>query len=124
MHDVISAFLDNEPFDARELSASLATPEGRDLLIDLIALRSVVQPVEQTATPRMPGAGHRSLWMWASAAGVLLALVGGYQFGRTSEGNATPALGATVSVAAPEPTTVLKFETGVNWTESPRGGGN
>ena len=39
MHDVISAFLDNEPFDAQELSATLATSEGRDLLIDLVALR-------------------------------------------------------------------------------------
>lgn len=121
MHDVISAFLDNEPFDAQELSASLATPEGRDLLIDLIALRSVVQPTEQA---RAIDAKQRPRWMWASAAAVLLALVGGYQFGRTSEGSATPAIGAAVSVAAPAPTTVLKFEPGVNWTESPRRGGN
>lgn len=121
MHDVISAFLDNETFDAQELTAALATPEGRHQLIDLIALRSVVQPVEQL---RVASSGRRSLWMLASAAAVLLALVGGYQFGRTAESAAAPVLGETVTVAAPEPTTVLKFEQGVNWTESPRRGGN
>jgi len=123
MHDVISAFLDNEPFDAQELSAALATPEGRDLLIDLIVLRNVVQPVELRQQAGRPAVRGRSVWIWASAAAVLLALVSGYQVGR-SEGRATPALGAVVPVAAPEPTTVLKFEPGVNWTESPRSGGN
>ena len=121
MHDVISAFLDNEPFDAQELSASLATHEGRDLLIDLIALRAVVQPVEPS---RVAGSGRRPIWMIASAAAVLLALVSGYQFGRTAGSAAAPAPGGTVSVAAPEPTTVLKFEPGVNWSESPRSGGS
>ncbi len=119
MHDVISAFLDNEPFDAQELAAALATSEGRDQLIDLIALRSVVQPIEQ---PRVAAAGRRPLWMLASAAAVLVALVSGYQFGRTTESaSLVPGVGA--SVTAPEPTTVLKFEPGVNWTESPRSGG-
>jgi len=121
MHDVISAFLDNEPFDAQELSAVLATQEGRDLLIDLIALRSVVQPTEQRP---VVSAERRPLWMWASAAAVLLALVSGYQFGRSADGGATPASGAPIAITAPEPTTVLKFEPGVNWTESPRSGGN
>jgi len=46
MHDVISAFLDNEPFDSQELAGALASPEGRDLLLDLIALRAIVQPEE------------------------------------------------------------------------------
>jgi len=124
MHDVISAFLDNEPFDAQELSASLATPEGRELLIDLVALRSVVQPAEQKQAPARAGNGNRTLWMLASAAAILLALASGYQYGRTADGRTTPAPGATMSVAAPEPTTVLKFEPGVNWTESPRSGGN
>ena len=121
MHDVISAFLDNEPFDAQELSAVLATQEGRDLLIDLIALRSVVQPPEQAP---LVGAGRRQLWMWASAAAVLFALVSGYQFGRASGNGATPRPGATIAITAPAPTNVLRFEPGVNWSESPRNGGS
>ena len=120
MHEVISAFLDNEPFDAQELSAVLATQEGRDLLIDLIALRSVVQPAEQ---PRAVSAGRRPLWMWASAAAVLLALLSGYQLGRASGDVPAPALGGSIAITAPEPTNVLKFEPGVNWNESPQSGG-
>ena len=42
-HDVISAFLDDEPFDAAELAAALADRAGRTLLIDLIALRHLAE---------------------------------------------------------------------------------
>jgi hypothetical protein len=35
-HDVIAAFVDNEPVGAAELDAALATPEGREYLIDLL----------------------------------------------------------------------------------------
>src|SRR5688572_21836170 len=123
MHDVISAFLDNEPFEAQELSEALATQEGRDLLLDLIALRNVVEPVQVATEARKPATRGRSRWMLASAAAVLLALVSGYQFGRTTDSESAFAPGGTISAAAPEPTTVLKFEPGVNWDESPRNGG-
>lgn len=119
MHDVISAFLDNEPFDAQELAASLATTEGREVLLDLLALRSVVQPPEPLRTTVTR---PRSRWVLASAAAVLLALVGGYQFGRVQSRTTTGDVVAS-SATAPEPTTVLKFEPGVNWTESQRTGG-
>jgi hypothetical protein len=42
-HEVISAFLDDEPFDASRLVEALSDPAGRDLLIDLIALRHLVE---------------------------------------------------------------------------------
>ena len=41
-HDVISAFLDDEPFDANELANALSEPGGRELLLDFIALRHIV----------------------------------------------------------------------------------
>ena len=123
MHDVISAFLDNEPIDGHELSAALATPEGRDLLLDLIAMRVVINPIE-VAAPVAVLAPRRVPWMWASAAAVLIALVGGYQFGRNAVGSATPVAGAAAAVVAPEPTAVITFEPGVNWTEAGRSGGN
>lgn len=41
--DVISAFVDNEPFDAADLAQALAEPGGRELLLDLLALRALVQ---------------------------------------------------------------------------------
>mgnify|MGYP003910484867 CR=1 FL=1 len=59
MNSAISAMLDDEPFDAAALAASLETREGRDLLIDLVALRHLVQApiaaqVPATASPRRP----------------------------------------------------------------------
>ena len=49
--DVISAFLDDEPFDSNKLTEALSDPAGRTLLIDLIALRHLVQP-ENKEVPR------------------------------------------------------------------------
>ncbi len=39
-HEVISAFLDEEPFDSEELMDALSDPAGRALLIDLVALQA------------------------------------------------------------------------------------
>jgi hypothetical protein len=124
MHDVISAFLDNEPFDGPELSSALATAEGRELLLDLIAMRSLVSPPDAIAgapaTVKRP-----TRWFLASAAAAVVTLVAGYQMGRVSQSH-LPASGpgATAAVVAPEPTAVIQFEPGVNWTETPRAGGN
>jgi len=41
--EVISTFLDDEPFNSIELVEALSEPAGRDLLIDLIALRHLTQ---------------------------------------------------------------------------------
>jgi hypothetical protein len=107
---VISAFMDDEPFDAAELAAALADPEGRTLLIDLVALRHVVQPDE----PATSAAGtFRSPWrpMLATAA-MLVALAGGYFIGDRRS--------AVDSSAPPAPTRVVQ-ETA--WQILPAGGG-
>jgi hypothetical protein len=109
-HAVISAFMDDEPFDAAELAAALADPEGRTLLIDLVALRHVVQPDE----PATSAAGtFRSPWrpMLATAA-MLVALAGGYFIGDRRS--------AVDSSAPPAPTRVVQ-ETA--WQILPAGGG-
>jgi hypothetical protein len=63
-HDVISAFIDNEPFDAGELARALSQPGGRDLLLDLVALRALVQEDGMAPAPAArPGAGTRTTWM-------------------------------------------------------------
>src|SRR6185295_6379863 len=80
-HEVISAFIDNEPFDANELGTALATPEGRELLLDLISLRHVViadgtsKSASRVVPARMPWRGL------AAAAAIVLALGGGYLAG-------------------------------------------
>jgi len=110
-HAVISAFMDDEPFDAAELAAALGDPAGRALLIDLVALRHIVQPEEPLATA---AAGTlRSRWrpLLATAA-MLVAMAGGYVVGdRRSVGEGSQ---------PPAPTRVVQETT---WQILPTGGG-
>lgn len=99
-YDVISAFVDNESFDATELAHALADPEGRALLIDLVALRGIVQP---EPAPVLVSARPRPwLRVAMTAAGLVVALGAGYQIGADAGG--TP-------VAPPEPTRVIATDT-------------
>jgi hypothetical protein len=80
-HEVISAFLDDEPIDANELAQALSDPEGRALLIDLLALRHVVQPGKEAmnfAVRRKPS----TLRALLAVAAMVVALVGGYVLGQ------------------------------------------
>lgn len=108
-HDVISAFLDDEPFDAAELVEALSDPSGRDVLIDLVALRHIVQPDERLMTqPRAHGFAWRP---WLAAAAVFVALIGGYLIGerRVGAGTSDP----------PAPTRVVQA---AEWQPLPGGG--
>lgn len=100
-HDVISAFLDNEPFNATELADTLANPEGRALLIDLIALRGVVQPEPVPLT--LPSRRRQTLRLVVTAAGLALALGLGYQVGREQEAGAAAPPEPTRTIAADAP---------------------
>ena len=109
-HGVISAFLDDESFDAAELTAALSDPEGRALLIDLVALRYIVQPDEPVAAAT---GTLRSRWrpLLATAA-MLVALAGGYVIGDRRS--------AVETSDPPAPTRVVQ-ETA--WQVLPTGGG-
>lgn len=102
-HEVISAFLDDEPFDSRELAKALSEPAGRDLLIDLIALRHLTQIDGKEASPLRDRTPWRSsLRAIAAVAAVLVALVGGYVVGeRRNEEARSVAPPATRVVQAP-----------------------
>ena len=94
-HEVISAFLDDEPFDAQALAEALSDPEGRAQLIDLVALRHVMQPGKEAMAAMQPkrSTGLRAL---LAAAAMVIALVGGYALGqRQSESGQTEAPPAT-----------------------------
>lgn len=107
-HAVISAFLDNEPFDAGELAEALSDPSGRALLIDLVALRHVVQP-DDTAVLHHE---RRSAWRpWLAAAAVLLALGGGYVIG-----------GSRATVDASDPPSPTRVVQAAEWQPVPEGG--
>jgi hypothetical protein len=98
--EVISAFLDDEPFEPSELARALSEPDGRAALIDLLALRHVMQPGKDAAFVDHRSQGSR--WRAALAvAAVLVAMVGGYLVGerQTERGDAAPA--ATRIIEAP-----------------------
>ena len=102
-HEVISALLDNEPFDPRELADALSDPAGRALLIDLVMLRRIVQPGEPV--PAMPTATTMRRYSWrlaAAAAALVLSIAGGYLAG---ERHAQP-----LPSEAPTPTRVVEAE--------------
>ena len=110
-HAVISAFMDDEPFDAAELAAALSDPAGRTLLIDLVALRHIVQPDEPVAT----AAAGTLRWRWRpllATAAMLIALAGGYFIGDRR--------GAAESSEPPAPTRVVQA---AQWQTLPAGGG-
>jgi hypothetical protein len=99
-HEVISAFLDDEPFDPQELAYALGDPSGRALLIDLLALRRIVQP-DEAIPSGLSANGRRNspLRAFMAAAAVVVALVGGYFVGQSRS--------AMVS-EAPAPTRVVQ----------------
>lgn len=79
-HEVLSAFLDDEPFEPRELEQALSDPEGRAQLLELLALRHVMQPGKAaTFEPREKRSPLRALM---AAAAIVVALVGGYLIGQ------------------------------------------
>ena len=109
--DVISAFLDNEPFDPVALARALAEPCGRDALIDFIALRHVVNE-EAALEPKSSAAPPRSRWRGlVAAAAVITALAGGYAVGRGQTGSES----TSDDISAPQPTRVVELRPGVEW---------
>jgi hypothetical protein len=100
-HEVISAFLDERAFELQDLAATLDQPEGRALLIDLLALRRIVQPTD--AVPLLPSAtlSRSRLRPAIAAAALVVALVGGYVLGLKR----APVVAES---AAPAPTRVVQ----------------
>ena len=125
--DVIAAFADGEPVSAPELSAALAHEDARAYLIDLLALRGLLDGRTQLPVVTVgPPARSRTRWLTAAAALVVAGVAGGYSAGKhavapvgvdaLSPGAVAPA------PSAPAPTHVFRMEDGVNWNE--RTGGN
>ena len=113
-HEVISAFLDNEPVDPLQLGEALADPAGRELLIDLLALRKIAQardPMDSAAL-NPPFVKHRAPRLIAAAAVLGMVAFGGYRIGREA---------VAVDTAPPAPT--ITIAAGESWQEISNGGG-
>jgi hypothetical protein len=82
-HEVISAFLDDEPFDPSQLAEALSEPAGRTVLLDLLALRHLVQPQGHHAPASLEQQRrHAPLQALVVAAALFVALAGGYVAGQ------------------------------------------
>jgi hypothetical protein len=145
MEEIIAAFVDDERVDADALGRALSKPEGREYLLDLLALRELVSDraahdvasgfsrTEPAATAAAPRVSRR--WL-AAAAGLLVATgLAGYGVGqRVANGTAPKSVVQPVQPAPasnepqtvelltpPAPTRVIQLEAGKDWQE--RGGG-
>ena len=100
-YEVIGAFLDGERVDGDALKRVLADESGRDYLIDVLALRAIVQTSEPNVIRRR---GSRSAtWRWLAAAAVVVAMAGG-------------ALATTKYFDRPPvPDRIVKLERGLDW---------
>jgi hypothetical protein len=127
-HDVISAFIDDEPFEPRALADALADPEGRAMLFDLLALRSLMQPASEavtvpTAAPHSAPRSHGSAVRWlAMAAVVLLAIGAGYAAGRRTDSTSARTVVQVERDLPPAPTRLIPLRPGIEWHENTRGG--
>ena len=103
-HEVISAFLDDEPFEPQALADALADPAGRELLIDFVLLRYVAESEESAnvVTPTPAQRPKRPMYLVAAAA-VVVALLGGYQLGQRQSTDNSPAPPAATRVVQSEP---------------------
>lgn len=105
-HEVISAFLDDEPFEPARLAEALSEPEGHAALIDLVALRHLMQPPPNVVA--IPPRRRSPLRTVLAAAAVLVAMAGGFWLGERR--------GQLIDSAAPAATRVI--ETG-DWQPLP-----
>jgi hypothetical protein len=101
-HEVISAFLDDEPFNPSQLAEALSEPDGRALLLDFLALRHLVQPQGQQVPASLAQQPRRArLKALVAVAAVFVALAGGYFVGQRGAVAPSEAPPATRVVDAP-----------------------
>lgn len=146
LQDVVSAFVDGEPVQANELRAALADADGREYLLDLLALRGLVRPggareaasvapfaaaLKLDSQPSNTSRAPRLVWTTAAAALIAVSTIAGFAAGRMARVTPEPANPPTVtmqaippafSVPVPAPTRVIQLQHGKEWTE--QAGGN
>lgn len=124
--EIIAAFVDGERVDGEALKQALASDDGRQYLVDLIALREVAGDDAIVPAPVSTGRTRRTAGWLAVAAGIALTTMAGYQAGVSraqvgAAGTVAPASAARPQVTPPKPTVIIKLEPGTTW-QDPTGG--
>ena len=106
---IIEAFLDGDRVDSDALKDALAREDGRDHLVQMVALREVVGGREAgfPAAAARPSSPFR--WL-AIAAAIAMSVIGGYAVGhQTGRATAAPSIGAPAE-AVPTPSRVIEIK--------------
>jgi hypothetical protein len=114
--EVIAAFVDGERVDPQALKTALALTDGRDYLVNMIALREVV--TNDTAAVATVTARPARRWLVAAAAAIVFSLGGGYALGHrlgVAKGVVVEREATAVEIAAPPPTRVIDVASGSSY---------
>ena len=121
--DIVAAFIDGERVDPISLKDALATTEGRDYLVELVAMRELIAGPPATAATTVVAMPTRSLpWRGLAAAAMVAITVGiaGYAMGniRTERRIAAEREAAN---KAPMPTRAIAPDASTTWIETTGG---
>jgi hypothetical protein len=126
--EALAAWVDGEPVARTDVAVALETREGRDYVLDLMALRHMVD-VTTPALASKVAPSHARRWpAFAAAAAVVLCAAGGFAAGRfvkpvqvvapnRPEAVVVPVV-TPVSITAPAPTRVIRLQEDTSWRES------
>jgi hypothetical protein len=127
--DTLAAWADGEPADRAAVLRALETADGRDYVVDLMALRRMVAVTTPPAHAHeaRPAALQPRRWFVPVTAAAVLCVAAGYVAGRTAvpASPAPPAASRPAAVSAPAPapapTHVIRLKAGIDWRETTGG---
>jgi hypothetical protein len=121
--EALAAWVDGEPVARTDVAVALETREGRDYVLDLMALRHMVTVTTPALAAKAPHSARR--WPgWAAAAAIVLCAAGGFAAGRlmapesAGPDAALAPMSTPASMTAPAPTRVIRLEEDTSWRES------
>ena len=105
-HEVISDFLDNEPFELAALARALDDPDGRAFLLDAVAIRRRLRE-DVDAAPVVPRIDRRARRRWIATGFLAASIV----FGAGAAWLLPPLLREQPADVPPTPSRVVTFDT-------------
>lgn len=121
-HELISAFIDGEPVDPVRLADALGTQAGREYLVDLLRLGTLVAEAETDAVVDAPRSvrGDSRRWLIAAAAALVVGL-GAFAAGMQVGQQGLPASTTAQQRDAPTPDRVIELREGIEWRSNQGG---
>jgi hypothetical protein len=126
--EALAAWVDGEAVARTDVALALETREGRDYVLDLMALRHMVDVTTPSLITNVTPHQARRWPAFAAAAAVVLCAAGGFAAGRlvTPVQVATPGgpeaavvpVITPASMTAPAPTRVIRLQEDTSWRES------